>query len=770
MRGMDCPACGAPADPTDPFCPGCGLRADERDLPPPPPAADAPAPANTTAPATTTAPAGMGGARSTPPGGDARSTPGTPPLQGALDLGAVPGGRPGASASTGRRATVPDPATPIPADPAAYLPMLRETFGFPGFRAGQEEVLRALGGGDVLGVMPTGAGKSLCYVLPAMTSGRTVVVSPLIALMLDQVEALEALDIRATFVNSTLPRAEQNARYAAFVRGEYALMFVAPERFRNERFVDGLRAVGVTLLAIDEAHCISEWGHDFRPDYLALGAVRERLGAKRTLALTATADPQVRDDIARRLGMDPGRTIVTSFDRPNLRFAAERVGGEDERLRRVVRYVRERPGRSGIVYARTRRAVEQLTEALRGAGISAVGYHAGMPGGTRATVQRRFVTGEVPVIVATNAFGMGIDKPDVRFVLHAHLPGRLEAYYQEAGRAGRDGDPAECLLLWGGRDRALQLQFIQRAHPRPEEVRGIWRTLVDAQRHAPDRPLSPGDLEIEDADGFAAALTAFRQSGLVEPVAVRLRSLDPDAPIDTAPVERRRRELEARLAQMVEYAETTGCRRGVLLRYFGETPPERCERCDACTGDLVAVEGPTYPDELFADLLLLRDRIAQQAGRAPYTVFEERTAREIATFRPRTPEALLETWGMGETRARWFGAELLDCVRRWEEAHPGADPPPPPPAGPSTSRRGSAPEAGPDVPFDDPHFQRLREWRRARAREEGVPVYTLFTDRTARELAARRPQTTGDLHGIWGLGDSRIERYGADLVALLAAP
>ncbi|MBM4416662.1 MAG: ATP-dependent DNA helicase RecQ, partial [Chloroflexi bacterium] len=575
----------------------------------------------------------------------------------------------------------PPPSATLPASLEPYRERLQRVFGYPDFRAGQAEVLAALAARDVLGVMPTGSGKSLCYVLPALEVGRTLVVSPLIALMQDQVEAQHAAGVAATFINSTLDRAEQNRRYADFVRGRVALLYVAPERFAVPGFSAGLRAAGVQLFAVDEAHCISEWGHDFRPDYLQLGAVRAQLGEPRTLALTATADPRVRGDILARLGIRGRATeVVTTFDRPNLRLAAVPVANDAERLDWVVRYVRARPLEAGIVYARTRRYVEEVAATLAAAGVRAAGYHAGMPAGERARVQRRFLAGELPVLVATNAFGMGIDKADVRYVVHTHLPGSMEAYYQEAGRAGRDGEPAECTLVHARRDAALQRRFIDQAHPDAEELRRIWRQLVDAQRFAGERPLLPREAdEATQADGLATALTAFRASKLVQPGVLRLRSLDPDAPIDPVPVVERRRYAEARLAQLVEYAETPHCRRALILRYFGERSPERCGNCDNCQGT-PAARAADYPLELFEQLLSVRAAIARGSDRAPYLVFEERTAREIATYRPRTPEALLAIWGMGDTRVRWFGGELVDAVLAWEEAHPDAPPPPRPSA------------------------------------------------------------------------------------------
>ena len=651
-----------------------------------------------------------------------------------------------------------------------YRELLRERFGYPDFRPGQAEVLERLADGDVLGVMPTGGGKSLCYVLPALEVGRALVVSPLIALMQDQVEALQAAGVAADYINSTLSAREQNRRYVDFTEGRTALLYIAPERLANRRFVAGLQRHGVRLLVIDEAHCISEWGHDFRPDYLAIGVARAQLGEPRTLALTATADATVRRDILARLGITGANEVLTSFDRPNLRFAAQQMDAAGDRLDWLVRYAREREGQSGIIYARTRRNVEETAAALRAAGIRAEQYHAGMPGSVRASTQRRFTTGQTPIIVATNAFGLGIDKPDVRFVVHLGMPGRLESYYQEAGRAGRDGEPAECTLLYARRDIGLQRRFISQAHPDEEQVRRAWHRLVELQRFAGDRPMQSADAaDAGGGEGWPVTLAALRASGLVEPGALRLATLDPHASIDTSAIEERRRYAESRLAQMVEYAETTGCRRGLVLRYFGEEPGEAdCGGCDNCT-QTTRRQAPEYPGELFDAILDLRTRIARDSGRPPYTVFEERTAREVATYRPRDESELLATWGMGETRVRWFGAELLALVRAWEAEHRDAPAPPPRPEPKSSSRRraAEAQQAGPEVAFDDPLYERLRDWRRERSRSEGVPAYTFFTDRSARELAARRPESREALLGVWGLGDARVEAFGDDLLALI---
>ena len=653
--------------------------------------------------------------------------------------------------------------------PAAedYLDSLREVFGYPALRDGQANVLDALRGDDVLAVMPTGSGKSLCYVLPALRVGRTVVVSPLIALMQDQVEALEAAGVAATFINSNLNRGEQNQRYQAFVRGDTQLLYVAPERFANPLFTQGLARAGVELFAVDEAHCISEWGHNFRPDYLQLGEIRQRLGQPRTLALTATANPQVRRDILQRLGLaGRAREVVTTVDRPNLTFAVVPIAGLPERRQWLVDYVRDHQGQSGIVYARTRRNVEELAEAFQHAGLSAEAYHAGLDRRHRSAVQRRFTVGETSVIVATNAFGMGIDKPDVRFVVHLQMPARIEAYYQEAGRAGRDGDPAECTLLYARRDRAAQQRFIDMQHPDDGTIRDAWRRWIDLAH--PESGRLPFDVGNADPDQFGLIVAALRDSGLLDPVELRLRSRDPMAPIDTRAVTRHRDYAEARLREMTEYAETRSCRRALVLRYFGEEPPERCGNCDTCLGTAIE-EDSEYPAELFDELLELRDRIARTTNRDPFRVFENRTAREIATYRPRDRDGLLQMWGIGETRVDWLGAEILAVVDDWCTANPDSPPPPLPDAAATQRPLKSRADLGPEVDADDPLIEALRAWRAERARADGVPAYTLFSDRTLRELVANRPASRAALLDTWGLGESRVDRFGVDLLDLISA-
>ena len=628
-------------------------------------------------------------------------------------------------------------------------------------------MLAALATGDVLAVMPTGSGKSLCYVLPALEVGRTLVVSPLIALMQDQVESLNAAGVAASFINSNLDRDERNARYVDFVEGRIPLLYLSPEGLRNSRLIVGLRRHGVRLLAIDEAHCISQWGHDFRPDYLLLGELREQLGGPRTLALTATADARVRADILERLGIaGRAREVVTSFDRPNLRFSVVTAPDVRERRDWLHRFVVEHRGQAGIVYARTRRTVEELADSLRGSGVPAEAYHAGLGRERRAAVQRRFSTGEGVVIVATIAFGMGIDKPDVRYVVHFNLPGSLDAYYQEAGRAGRDGEPADCTLLYARRDRAAQQRFIDEAHPDDEAVRDIWRRWLSQRSHDPSGA-GPSGVDPTGVDGSASIVAALRDSGLVAATELQLLSSDPEAPIDTRAIAEHRRHVDARLAQMTEYAETAGCRRAVILRYFGERTADSCGNCDNCLG-APQRSLSDFPHDLHAAILELRERVASRSARQPYEVFELRTADELATFRPRTEAELLTTWGIAQTRARWFGDELLRIIAEWERAHPDAvDPPAREP--PRAERRDVEDSASADVSPDDPLYQRLRSWRLDRARRDGVPAFTLFSDRTLRDLVARRPRDGSALLRVWGLGDARVARFGDELLVILDA-
>src|SRR5918912_99039 len=358
---------------------------------------------------------------------------------------------------------------------------LRSRFGYDAFRPGQERAVAAvLARRDTLVILPTGGGKSLCFQVPALMLPKlTVVISPLISLMKDQVDALTARGLPATFINSTLSGNEVADRLARVERGEFKLLYVAPERFDVGSAAERLRAMGVSLLAVDEAHCISEWGHDFRPSYLRIRSVRERLGNPPTIALTATATPEVRRDIVRQVALHEPETVITGFDRRNLRYHVVRTRTEHDKDQALIATLREYEG-VAVVYASTRKAVERITNVLQRARVSAVAYHAGLDDDHRHEVQDAFMDERVRVIVATNAFGMGIDKRNVRLVVHHAMPGTLEAYYQEAGRAGRDGLPSECVLLHAFPDRFTHEFFIKNSYPERTAVERVYAELQRA--------------------------------------------------------------------------------------------------------------------------------------------------------------------------------------------------------------------------------------------------------------------------------------------------
>lgn len=356
---------------------------------------------------------------------------------------------------------------------------LRQHFGFEDFRAGQREVIASiLEGHDTVVVMPTGGGKSLCYQLPAlMKEGATIVVSPLIALMKDQVDALHARNLPATFINSSITFEEQKARINSIRRGEYKLVYVAPERFRSAHFVETLRGINVSLFAVDEAHCVSQWGHDFRPDFLRLRHAVEEIGRPQVVALTATATPYVRADIIEQLNLNAPRAFVSGFDRPNLSIKVVHTQKDRDKIAHIKALAAEQGG-SGIIYASTRKAVEQVSARLKSAGLDIVAYHAGMEESERTRAQDEFMSGRTQMIVATNAFGMGIDKADIRFVAHYQMPGSIEAYYQEIGRAGRDGLPSVCALFFNYADKRTQDYFIEGSYPPPDLIAQVYQALV----------------------------------------------------------------------------------------------------------------------------------------------------------------------------------------------------------------------------------------------------------------------------------------------------
>ncbi len=436
-------------------------------------------------------------------------------------------------------------------------------FGLTSFRPGQQQVIESiLAGHDVLCVMPTGGGKSLCYQLPALARpGVTLVVSPLIALMKDQVDALRKRGITATLLNSTLTANEQAEVEQAMAAGAYSLVYVAPERLRNSRFLEAIRNVNVTLLAVDEAHCVSEWGHDFRPDYARLGQFRARyLNQVQTVALTATATPYVRGDIQAMLGMQNPKQFVTGFARTNLRFTVQHSKSDREKSDALVEYLQTQTG-TGIIYAATRKRCEEIAEWLPQRLGKPIGvYHAGLDASQRHHVQNEFMSGRLPVMIATNAFGMGIDKHDIRYVVHYNIPGSLEAYYQEAGRAGRDGKLSECRLLFSYSDRYIQEFFIENRYPSPTVVQKVYEYLLSREQDPIELTLE----EVRDAIGVSessesigTAETLLAKAGVLKRLDNSLNTaivrIDSDLPtlVDLLPREAKIRRKVLRAAEKI---------------------------------------------------------------------------------------------------------------------------------------------------------------------------------------------------------------------------
>jgi ATP-dependent DNA helicase RecQ len=474
---------------------------------------------------------------------------------------------------------------------------LREHFGFDNFREGQREVIESiLAGKDVIVVMPTGSGKSLCYQLPAMIlDGVTLVVSPLIALMKDQVDALHARGLPATFINSSIPEPEQHARIEALRRREHKLVYIAPERFRSSRFNAALRSIPISLFAVDEAHCISTWGHDFRPDYLRLRNVVHTLGNIRTLALTATATPYVRSDIIQQLGLERPETYVSGFDRPNLRIEVVHTEKEREKITHIKRLAQAHEG-SGIVYASTRKAVEQVGKELKRLGLSVSTYHAGMSDAVRVRAQDDFMNGRTQMIVATNAFGMGIDKRDIRFVAHYQIPGSIEAYYQEIGRAGRDGLPSTCVLLFNYADKNTHDFFIEGSYPDLALVKSVYNSLVRTELKQIQLSTSEIAHLAREKNELAiqSALYLLERAGHIQRTANRAengrRQSRTIVMLDTAPLRVDPRQVSGRadlerrkLRELIEFCYTEQCYRSHILNYFGDrNHPRQCGGCGNC--------------------------------------------------------------------------------------------------------------------------------------------------------------------------------------------
>ncbi|MCD6733606.1 MAG: DNA helicase RecQ [Burkholderiaceae bacterium] len=610
------------------------------------------------------------------------------------------------------------------------LEILNRVFGYASFRGPQRQIVaHVAAGGDALVLMPTGGGKSLCYQIPALLrDGVGVVISPLIALMQDQVDALRELGVRAAFLNSSLGAREAAAVERSVAAGELDLLYVAPERLLTPRCLELLDGAKLALFAIDEAHCVSQWGHDFRPEYLQLAVLHERWPQVPRIALTATADALTRREIVEKLALQSAREFVSSFDRPNIRYRIVEKIDPKRQLLDVISGAHA--GEAGIVYCASRAKVEETAHWLSAQGIAALPYHAGLDNSTRSTHQARFLREDGLVMVATIAFGMGIDKPDVRFVAHLDMPKSVEGYYQETGRAGRDGEPAEAWMAYGLADVVQQRRLIEQS-------------------------------EADDAY---------------------------------------KRVATAKLDAMLGLAETIDCRRVRLLGYFGEASTA-CGNCDNC----LEPPQPWDATEPARKLLSCIYRIRQASG------FGFGAQHVVAVLRGQASERVrqhrhdaLSTFGIGAdlSETEWRAVlrqliaqglvsvdharhqvlvladasrALLRGERTLQMRRPKAEP------GRRTGRNarrargesaneGAASQAG--VGGDaavEALFERLKQWRRATASERGVPPYVIFHDATLRGIAERRPATLAELAGIGGVGEKKLDAYGAQLIDLIGS-
>jgi len=641
---------------------------------------------------------------------------------------------------------------------------LRRHFGLSGFRRGQAEVIASvLAGRNTVVVMPTGAGKSLCFQLPALLlQGITVVVSPLIALMKDQVEQLEARGIPATFINSTLTELERTERMQRLREGAYRLVYVAPERFRSAAFLEALKGLGVALFAVDEAHCISQWGHDFRPDYAQLGQVRKMLRPARTVALTATATPEVREDVVRSLLLKDPAVFVAGFDRPNLFLEVCPVSGDDDKRAAVAARVAQ--GGSGLVYCATRKAAESMHSALRLRGHEPVLYHAGMEEADRRRAQERFMSSKEAVAIATNAFGMGIDKADIRFVIHAHIPRAVEAYYQEIGRAGRDGAAAEAVLLFNHADVYTQERMIEGNHPSEAVVADVWNALVAAGDY--ERGIQP----LADAVGasefeVSAALRILEREGLLErrdPSAgkwsLRLREAPPPARSS-----RTGRALLEVVREMAGGGSTVSARLPVLADRAGLTPDAARRALAALEkARLLEVRRPFAGRSLrplrrvpFQVLDLSLERVRAQEQRALLLL---KRMTDYAYARRCRRSFILRYFGETEVEASCRGCDVCQGRRTRTPASL------PKRAEPTSVYKAGL--AGPEGQFSERAALELRRFRRELSRDLEVPPFILFNDKTLRALATALPASREAFLAVKGTGPTQWERFGPKVVEI----
>lgn len=684
---------------------------------------------------------------------------------------------------------------------------LKTYFGFDELRPGQDEVVQAImAGRDAMGIMPTGGGKSLCYQLPALCRpGLTVVVSPLIALMKDQVDALQARGIPAAAINSSLGAEEYRQVMQALRYGELKIVYVAPERFAQEGFMTLLRGLQISLLAVDEAHCLSQWGHDFRPDYLRLGRVREVLGYPQTVALTATATAHVREDILTTLQLKEPAVVISGFARDNLDFAITHCESRKAKFERIQQVVSR--WKTGIIYCSTRKNVMLVFEELSSRHVNVVAYHAGMTDEEREFSQNAFVSGRADVVVATNAFGMGIDRSDVRFVVHFEIPGSVEAFYQEAGRAGRDGNPSACELLFNHADLKTQEFFFEGSNPPINLIRALYNFLrfesdptthelhitVDAMAERMGKEVNP--MAVGTALSCLIHAGAIQRFDVPGQLTKGTRLLKPELNFECLDIDRNSLEEKARrdhlkIEAMTRFAYSMGCRQQWILDYFGEVNSEPCGHCDVC-----AASDSNEREEVSGDdLLIVRKALAGVArasrrgadgewiaiyGRgkimdmlrgaknasmhqyltslSTYGILKNLTdARMKALFRAMHEAGLLQSTGgdmplitltpQGEDVMQSRAVPRLS-LRSWSSAARR-------PA-PSAVRRDKTQQQLQSMGLgrlDKELYEHLAELRRDLAAEYNMPAYRIMHNETLRALATVKPTTMEAAERLKGVG------------------
>ena len=656
-------------------------------------------------------------------------------------------------------------------------------FGYQDFRPGQLGVVKALlAGRDALAVMPTGAGKSVCYQIPGVVmTGVTLVISPLVSLMGDQVRSLQEAGVQAAFLNSTLSVSQQATVMNSALAGEYDLLYVAPERLEDARFLEFASQADIPLIAVDEAHCVSQWGQDFRPSYLRIGEFIGRLPKRPAVAaLTATATQRVRADIVRLLGLADPYTVVTGFDRPNLHFSVERLD-PSKKLARIMVYAKAHPQDSGVVYCNTRKNVEKVHEALVEAGVRATRYHAGLSKEERTENQRAWINDDAAVIVATNAFGMGIDKSNVRYVIHYNMPGSIEAYYQEAGRAGRDGLPGECMLYWSDKDVSTCRFFLDQDSGNegmtPEEAetaRAARRRMLAAMEgycltcgclrqymlhYFGDEGVSAPQASARACDsgalqgGSAAAKDAGAASGAREDL----------ASAEGADVVKRETEQkcgncsnceggfkavdvthEARAVMRCVQELRGRFGKGVVVDVLRGKTSENVERfglADAKTFNTVAMSQMQLKEVI--ELLAAGEYLQITEGRFP-----------VVGFGPRFREAAAPDFQLQMKQVEQSAQQRKSGVARAVGGH---------------SFGGSGTASGPDAAYDQDLFERLRALRKRLALEGGIAPYMVFGDAALRDMCARMPENEDEFLDVNGVGVKKLETYGRAFLDEIAA-